>query len=65
MISGLHITFIGGVVFALVRIFTRSRWNQFSIVNAVLWAYTLAVGGHPGRPCRDNVYDRLVLIRNT
>jgi competence protein ComEC len=44
VISGLHITFIGGVVFALVRIFTRSRWNQFSIVNAVLWAYTLAVG---------------------
>lgn len=44
VISGLHITFIGGLLYWLVRRFTRRRIVQFTITNIVLWAYTLAVG---------------------
>ena len=44
VISGLHITFIGGILLLIVRALTRDRWSQFLITNTVLWAYTLAVG---------------------
>lgn len=44
VISGLHITFIGGLLYWVVRRFTRRQTIQFSIANLILWAYTLAVG---------------------
>ena len=44
VISGLHISFIGGMVFLLARRVTKSRWFQFIASAAVLWGYTLAVG---------------------
>ncbi|MFT3745928.1 MAG: ComEC/Rec2 family competence protein [Pyrinomonadaceae bacterium] len=44
VISGLHITFIGGLLLLFLRKITRSRWLQFGITAGVLWAYTLAVG---------------------
>ena len=44
VISGLHITFIGGLLLLFVRLFTRNRWIQFAVAMAVMWAYTLAVG---------------------
>lgn len=47
VISGLHITFIGGILLALVRVFTGRRWWQFVITASLLWAYTLAVGAEP------------------
>lgn len=47
VISGLHITFLGGVVFLIARRFTKSRILQFLFSNAVLWAYAVAVGAEP------------------
>ncbi len=44
VISGLHITFFGGVLVALLRFITRRTWLIFWITNLVLWGYTLAVG---------------------
>jgi competence protein ComEC len=44
VISGLHITFIGGLTVLLVRLFTRNRFWQFSISSAFLWLYSIAVG---------------------
>ncbi len=44
VISGLHITFIGGLLLLLVRIFTRNRLGQFGFVSSFLWIYTIAVG---------------------
>lgn len=44
VISGLHITFIGGLTLLLLRFFTRRRFWQFVIASAFLWAYSLAVG---------------------
>lgn len=44
VISGLHITFIGGLVILFVRIFSRSRFRQFVIASVLLWSYALAVG---------------------
>ncbi|MEQ1923368.1 MAG: ComEC/Rec2 family competence protein [Pyrinomonadaceae bacterium] len=44
VISGLHITFIGGLLLVFLRWFTRNRWLQFGITTTVLWGYTLAVG---------------------
>ena len=44
VISGLHITFIGGLVLLFVRVFTRNRLWQFLIACAFLWAFALAVG---------------------
>ncbi len=44
VISGLHITFIGGLLLMLIRRVTRKRWVQFAITTTILWAYTLAVG---------------------
>jgi len=44
VISGLHITFLGGLVFLIARRFTKNRALQFILSAAVLWAYSLAVG---------------------
>lgn len=44
VISGLHITFIGGLTLLFLRFFTRRRFRQFVIASAFLWAYSLAVG---------------------
>lgn len=45
VISGLHITFIGGLLFLLLRQLTTKRSVQFIATTFALWAYTLAVGG--------------------
>ena len=44
VISGLHITFIGGLLILFIRLFTRNKLIQFVVTNLILWAYTLAVG---------------------
>jgi len=44
VISGLHITFLGGVAFLIARRLTRKRWLQFVCSVSLLWAYTIAVG---------------------
>ncbi|MEA2207129.1 MAG: competence protein ComEC [Blastocatellia bacterium] len=44
VISGLHISFIGGAVFLLMRRITRSAALQFVVSVSVLWAYAIAVG---------------------
>ncbi|MCM3870743.1 MAG: ComEC/Rec2 family competence protein [Pyrinomonadaceae bacterium] len=44
VISGLHISFIGGVVFLLARRITRNRGWQFLMATTVLWCYALGVG---------------------
>ena len=47
VISGLHITFIGGLVLLVASAFTRKRSVQFAVVCSLLWSYTLAVGANP------------------
>ena len=44
VISGLHISFIGGVVLLIVKRLTRRRALQFFVPVIVVWAYSLAVG---------------------
>jgi competence protein ComEC len=44
VISGLHISFIGGIVFFLVRLLTRRRLGQFLLPAIIVWAYSMAVG---------------------
>jgi len=44
VISGLHITFIGGLTLLLIQFFTNQRLWQFLIATTFLWAYSLAVG---------------------
>jgi len=44
VISGLHITFIGGLTLLFLRFFTRRRFWQFLIAGSFLWAYSIAVG---------------------
>ncbi|PYT00466.1 MAG: hypothetical protein DMF63_07825 [Acidobacteria bacterium] len=44
VISGLHITFIGGLAVWIVSLFSRRRSLQFTIAAIFLWAYTIAVG---------------------
>ena len=44
VISGLHITFLGGLIFLLTRRFTKNRALQFLLSVSVVWAYSLAVG---------------------
>lgn len=45
VISGLHVSFIGGIVLFLMRRVTKRRVWQFAVPVLFLWAYTLAVGG--------------------
>ncbi len=47
VISGLHITFIGGMILLVVRRFSRKPGFQFGITIGLLWAYALAVGAEP------------------
>lgn len=44
VISGLHITFIGGLAVIVIGLFTRSRVRQFVAASAFLWLFTFAVG---------------------
>src|SRR5262249_45425361 len=44
VISGQHISFIGGLVFLLLRQLTKRRALQFALSVAAVWAYSLAVG---------------------
>ena len=44
VISGLHITFIGGILLWIVGQFTRDRRWHLAIAGTVLWFYTFAVG---------------------
>lgn len=44
VISGLHISFIGGLVLLLARKVLARRLTQFALSAAVLWSYSLAVG---------------------
>jgi len=44
VISGLHISFIGGIVLFAVRRFTRRRLLQFVLPASFVWCYSLAVG---------------------
>lgn len=44
VISGLHISFIGAVVFLIARRLTKRRLLQFLLPAIVVWAYSLAVG---------------------
>jgi competence protein ComEC len=44
VISGLHISFIGGLVFLIARRITKKRFWQFALSTIVLWSYAVAVG---------------------
>ena len=44
VISGLHISFIGAVVFLVARRLTKRRLIQFLLPAIVVWAYSFAVG---------------------
>jgi competence protein ComEC len=44
VISGLHISFIGGVVFLVMKRLSRRRWLQFVVPAMFVWAYSFAVG---------------------
>jgi competence protein ComEC len=44
VISGLHITFIGGLVLLIMKRITKRRGIQVILSAVVLWSYTLAVG---------------------
>ncbi len=44
VISGLHISFIGGLVFLIARRITKQRLWQFALSTIVLWSYAVAVG---------------------
>jgi len=47
VISGLHITFLGGLIFLVTRRFVKNSAVQFMLSAAVLWSYSLAVGADP------------------
>src|SRR5690349_17454618 len=44
VISGLHISFIGAVMFLIVKRLTKRRLLQFIFPAVVVWAYSIAVG---------------------
>jgi competence protein ComEC len=44
VISGLHISFIGGVVFLIAKRLTKRRMLQFVAPALIVWVYSLAVG---------------------
>src|ERR1043165_5660291 len=44
VISGLHISFIGGLVFLLMKRLSRRRWLQVVVPAISVWSYSLAVG---------------------
>ncbi|HKO45093.1 MAG TPA: ComEC/Rec2 family competence protein [Pyrinomonadaceae bacterium] len=47
VISGLHITFLGGLVLIVIRRLTGNRLVQFVVSAAVVWGYSTAVGAEP------------------
>ncbi|HEX8148980.1 MAG TPA: ComEC/Rec2 family competence protein [Pyrinomonadaceae bacterium] len=47
VISGLHIAFVGGLVWALARRLTRRPAARWAASAACVWAYTLGVGAEP------------------
>lgn len=44
VISGLHISFLGGLVFLVVRRLTKRRVVQFVVPAIIVWSYSIAVG---------------------
>lgn len=44
VISGLHISFIGGLAFLLAKMLTKRRLIQFALCTIFLWAYAVMVG---------------------
>ena len=44
VISGLHISFIGGLVFLVMKRLSRRRWLQIVVPALCVWSYSLAVG---------------------
>ncbi|MBX3298961.1 MAG: ComEC/Rec2 family competence protein [Acidobacteria bacterium] len=46
VVSGLHISFIGGLLLFAARRLTRKRWVQAAVSAVPLWAYTAAAGGN-------------------
>jgi len=44
VISGLHISFIGGIVFLCIRRLTKRRLVQFVLPASIIWAYSVMVG---------------------
>lgn len=44
VISGLHISFLGGLVFLIVRRLTKRRLVQFALPAIIVWSYSIAVG---------------------
>jgi competence protein ComEC len=44
VISGLHISFLGGLVFLVVRRLTKRRVVQFVLPTIIVWSYSMAVG---------------------
>jgi competence protein ComEC len=47
VISGLHITFLGGLIFLAAKRLTKNRGLQFLFPVVVLWSYSVAVGAEP------------------
>jgi competence protein ComEC len=47
VISGLHVAMIALAALKLSRMLSRSRFVQSALVLALIWAYTLMVGGEP------------------
>lgn len=47
VISGLHISFLGGLVLLGVKLITKNRAWQFCCSNLVVWFYSIAVGAEP------------------
>ena len=45
VISGAHISFIGGLVLLLAQRLTARRWLQFGSATLLVWCYAMAVGG--------------------
>lgn len=45
VISGLHITFLGGLLLLFFRKFIKNRLIQFLATNLLLWVFALTVGG--------------------
>jgi len=44
VISGLHISFLGGIALLIARRLTGRRWAQFLISTVVVWSYSFGVG---------------------
>lgn len=44
VISGLHITFLGGLALLIISLITASPWLRFILANVFLWLFTVVVG---------------------